>query len=218
LVTATAATLPAAAAFIQPQLMVQSLSTKPQFVRYPSQDLLLRSDNQGSVYLYVEQEEGAVLTVFDVTDPGHMKLLTSVSTEGHGPYDFVSPMGGSTELVAFRDGSGTAILDLRKARKPQMSAVRSAAAQVIEPLGSVGYLSSSIPQAQTVRIQSRNVQLIATGRRPRVLATLNGVTRELDRPETGTIFLLAKGRVTVIRRRDAERQYTMDQEITRHLN
>jgi hypothetical protein len=105
LVNTVALTLPAAAAFIQPKLMLQSLSTKPQFTQYTSQDLLLRTDEHGSMYLYVEQKEGAVLAIFDVTDPDHMKLTASVPIEGHGPYDFVQPIGGSAKLLAFRDGS-----------------------------------------------------------------------------------------------------------------
>jgi hypothetical protein len=218
LVSAAATTVPAAGAFIQPKLVIQSLSTKPQFAQYASQDLLLRTDQYGSIYLYVEQEEGTILAILDVTDPDHMKLTTSVPIEGHGAYDFVHPIGGSTELVAFRDGSGTAIIDFRKAKKPQMSVVHSVSDRAIEQLGTAGYLSSSIPQVHTVAIQPRDVQLLETGRRPRVLATLNGVTRQINRFETGTIFLLAKGKVIVIRRLDAERQYTMDQEIDRHLH
>jgi hypothetical protein len=218
LVSAAATTLPAAAAFFQPKLMVQSLSTNLEFAQNGSQDLLLRADDHGSTYLYVEQKQGAILAIFDVTDPDHMKLTTSVATEGHGAYDFVNPIGGSAELVAFRDGSGTAIIDFRKPKRPRISAVSAVTDQATEPLGTVGYLSSTIPQLHTVAIQSRDVQLIETGRRPRVLTTLKGVTRQVNRPETGTIFLLAKGKVTVIRQRDAERQYTMDQEINKHLN
>jgi len=111
--TFATSTLPAAV-FIQPKLIVQPLSTKPEFARNDSQDLLLRTDDQGSTSLYVEQGDGAILAVFDVTDPDH---------------------------------------------------------------------------------------------------TLTAVTRQINRPETGTVFLLTEGKVTVIRQRDAERQYTMDQEL-----
>jgi hypothetical protein len=45
----------------------------------------------------------------------------------------------------------------------------------------------------TVAIQSRDVQLVQPVVGPCVLATLNGVTRKVNRPETGTIFRLAKG-------------------------
>jgi hypothetical protein len=217
LVNAAATTLPAAV-FIQPKLIVQSLSSKPEFARNASQDLLLRADDQGSTYLYVEQGDGAILAVFDVTDPDHMKLTTSVAMEGHGAYDFVTPIGNSDELVSFRDGSGTAVVDFRKSKRPHLSAMKTASDGAIEPLGTAGYLSSSISQSHTAAPLSRDVQLVETGRSPHVLSTLTGVSRQVNRPETGTIFLLAEGKVTVIRQRDAERQYTMDQELKRHLN
>jgi hypothetical protein len=51
-----------------------------------------------------------------------------------------------------------------------------------------------------------------------VLTTLTGVTRQVNRPETGTIVLLAKGKITVVRQRDVERQYTMNQELKKHLH
>src|ERR1700726_3054517 len=77
--------------------IVQDLSTKPSFAQNTSQDLLLHDDNQGNTYLYVEQQQGALLTIFDVTDPGHMKLTASAPTEGHGAYDFVTPIGTAAD-------------------------------------------------------------------------------------------------------------------------
>jgi hypothetical protein len=217
LVNSAATSLPAAV-FTQPKLMVQNLSTKPEFAQNTSQDLLLRADEQGSTYLYVEQQNGTILEIFDVSDPAHMQLTTVVTLEGHGAYDFVTPIGGSAELVSFRNGSGTGVIDFHKPKKPHMSAVKTATDGATESLGTAGYLSSSIPQVHNVAAQSRDVQLIESNRGARVLTTLTGVTRQVNRPETGTIFLLAKGKVTVIRQRDVERQYTMDQELKKHLN
>ena len=53
---------------------------------------------------------------------------------------------------------------------------------------------------------------------PRTIATVANVTRQVNRAETGTIFLLGNGKVTVIRRIDAERSYAIDQELQRNLN
>ncbi len=100
--------------------IVQPLSNKPAFTENSSEDLLLRADEHGTAYLYVEQQQGALLTIFDVTDPNHIKLTAIVATEGHGAYDFVSPVGETSELVSFRDGSGTAVLDLHKAKAPRV--------------------------------------------------------------------------------------------------
>jgi hypothetical protein len=208
----TAATLPAAA-FLKPKLVVEELA--PQTT---SQDLLLHADDNGSAYLYVEQQQGALLAVFDVTDAAHIKLTASVPTEGHGAYDFVTPVGNTAELVSFRDGSGTALVDLRKPKAPRLSITTPNTAGIIETLGSSGYLSSSIPQSQPVSPPQRAVQLVESSRHPRVLTSLTSVSRQVERPATGTVFLLADGKVTVIRRLDAERQFDIDQIADRNLN
>ena len=199
-----------AAAFLRSKFVVQDLA--PQAI---SQDLLLHADNNGSAYLYVEQQQGALLAVYDVTDPAHIKLTVSVPTEAHGAYDFVTPIGNTAELVSFRDGSGTALVDLRNHKAPHFSATTPG---VIEPLGSSGYLSSSIPQIQPVSTPPRTVQLVEAGRHPRVLASLTNVTRQAERSSTGTVFLLADGKVTVVRRLDAERLYDMDQVADHNFN
>jgi hypothetical protein len=209
---AAAATLPASAlVFLKPKLLVQSLPGNSAIAHSSTQDILLRADGNGATYLYVEQQQGALLAVFDVTDPEHMKLVASVPTEARGAYDFLAPIG-TAEQIAFRDGSGTALLDLRKPKAPRLSA--STQARAIEPLGASGYLASSIPQSPiqaAPRTQPHDVQLVESGRHSHVLASLTGVTRQAERPETGTVFLLADGKVNIIRRLDAELQYEDNQ-------
>jgi len=220
LASAAATTLPAAT-FIQPKLIVGTLPTKPELAGDASQDLLLRAADNGSTYLYVEQQQGALLDVFDVTDPEHIKLIAARPTEGHGAYDFVAPIGATAELIAFRNGAGTATIDFGEPKSPSLSTNTAATPGVIEPLGSSGYLSSSVPQinsAQDAGTQPRDVELIETSRHPRVLASLTGVTRQAERPETGTVFLLAQGKVTVIRRPAVESQYETDQMLKRNMN
>jgi hypothetical protein len=209
-----AITLPATT-FLTPKLLVENLPTRSDLADNTSQDLLLRTDRYGSAFLYVEQQQGALLAVFDVTEPEHIKLAAAVSLPARAPYDFVAPVGSTAELIAFRDGSGTAIVDLRKPKSPSLSA--NPTNGLIEPLGSVGYLSSTVPQpqTQTVPLQPRNVQLIESSRHPRVLVSLTSVTRQAERTDTGTIFLLAEGKVIVIRRIEA-REYQMDQVLRRN--
>jgi hypothetical protein len=218
LLATSTGTLLQAATFIQQKLMMQPLSTEPQFARNASQDLLLRADGDGSTYLYVEQGDGAILTVFDVTDPTHMSLTASVATEGHGAYDFVAPIGNREELVAFRDGSGTAVVDFGTPEKPHLSVTKAASDGAIGLLDTPGYSSSPIPQAHTDTAQLRKVVVMENGHSPRVLSTLEDVRRQVTRPETGTTFLLAEGKVTVFRERDAERRYIMDQTVKDHMN
>jgi hypothetical protein len=75
-------------------------------------------DGDGSAYLYIEQQRGAQLSVFDVTDPSKIKLASSISLNVPGAFDFVRPLGGRAELVRFRENRGVAVLDLQKAKKP----------------------------------------------------------------------------------------------------
>ena len=85
----------------------------------------------------------------------------------------------------------------RRCAKPKASGLVGAfeeAKSLIEPLGSSGSLVSSIPQSQTAPLQPRDVQLVEAGDASRVLLSLTHVTRQTERLETGTIFLLAEGK------------------------
>jgi hypothetical protein len=201
---------------VKSNFIVQALSANPEFAQNTSQDLLLHNGNNGSTYLYVEQQQGAVLAVFDVTDPAHMKFTTSVHTQAHGTYNFIIPIGGSAELIAFRDGSGTAVLDLRKAKIPRMTSIEGSASIPTEILGTAGYLSLKQKTAPTASAQLRDIQLVETNQTPRLLTTVTGVTRQIARAETGTIFLLGEGKITVIRRMDAEREYAFQQALNKN--
>jgi hypothetical protein len=76
----------------------------------------VQADDNGSTFLYVEQQQGAMLSVYDVTNPGRIKLEASVPTGAHKSFDFVSAIGDS-ELIAFRDGSGSGVIDLHQATR-----------------------------------------------------------------------------------------------------
>jgi hypothetical protein len=209
-VFAQASTLP------KTDFIVQKLSMNPEFARNTNEDLLLHDGDDGSTYLYVEQQQGGVLTIFDVTNPDHMKLVKSVPTETRGSYDFVTPLGGSAELISFRDGSGTAVLDLRKAKTPRMTLIQGPASLPTEILGTVGYLSLKQHATPTASGQLRDIQLVETDQSPRLLTTVTGVTKQIARAETGTIFLLGEGKVTVIRRKDAEQEYAFQKALNQN--
>jgi hypothetical protein len=196
--------------------IVQALSTNPKFVGNTSEDLLLHDGDDGSTYLYVEQQQGSKLTIFDVTSPDHMKLVKSVPTETRGSYDFVTPLGGSAELISFRDGSGTAVLDLRNAKTPGVTLIEGPASLPTETLGTVGYLSLRQQAKPTAPAQLRDVQLVETSQSPRLPTTVNGVTKETSRAQTGTIFLLGEREITVIRRKDAEREYAFQKALSQN--
>src|ERR1700730_17438721 len=99
------------------ELVVMEARDLPEQAQLPGNSLFLHSNNAGSTYLYVEQQQGARLSVFDVTDPARIKLVVSMPLAAQGAFDFVRPLGHSAELVFFRDNQKQAVLDLRKAKR-----------------------------------------------------------------------------------------------------
>jgi hypothetical protein len=192
-------------AYVRQNLVVQPLAETKD-----AQDLLLHADDNGSTYLYVEQQQGALLSVYDVTDPAHPKLAAAVQVGAHGSYDFVSTIGDS-ELIAFRDGSGSAVIDLHKAKAPKLAMIEGQVGNATELLGDSGYLSSSFETAAPISsaaTQPRMVQVVETAAAaPRLVSTVDKVTRQVRRRETGTAFLLGENGVTAIREINTERAY-----------
>src|ERR1700734_2304554 len=92
-------------AYVKTNLVVQPIAATAG-----AQDLMLHGDDNGSTFLYVEQRQGSLLSVYDVTDPARIRLDASVETGARGSFDFVGAIGNS-ELVAFRDGSGNGVID-----------------------------------------------------------------------------------------------------------
>ena len=62
-------------------LVVMEARDLPEQAQLPGNSLFLHSDNAGHTYLYVEQQQGARLSIFDVTDPARIKLVVSTRLE-----------------------------------------------------------------------------------------------------------------------------------------
>jgi len=101
----------------------------------------VQADDNGSTFLYVEQQQGAMLSVYDFTNPGRIKLEASAPTGAHKSFDCVSAIGDS-ELIAFRDGSGSGAIDLHQAKGPKLAMIAGAAPTATEQLGDARYLAS----------------------------------------------------------------------------
>jgi hypothetical protein len=202
-------------AYVKTNLVVQPIAATTD-----AQDLMLHADDNGSTFLYVEQQQGALLSVYDVTDPAQIKLDASVETGARGSYNFVSAMGNS-ELIAFRDGSGSGVIDLRKAKAPKLSTIAGALPTATETLGDAGYLASSSQTGPATEpaVEPRSVQVVETAATaPLVVSTVASVTRQVARPETGTTFLLGQNGVTVIRQVAKERAYEQQLELWNTAN
>lgn len=126
------------------QLVIMQARDLPEQAELPGNSLFLHSDSAGSTYLYVEQRQGAHLSVFDVTDPARIKLVVSTPLAAEGAFDFVRPLGDNAELVYFRDGQKEAVLDLRKAKRPSFRVIPTVAdLGGAENLGASGLLVAS---------------------------------------------------------------------------
>jgi hypothetical protein len=196
-------------------LVVETTSSMHGLAGSDSQDILLHSDEAGSTYLYVEQRQGPLMTIFDVTDPAHITLAASVPMEVRGAFDFIAPVNSKYELISYRDGSGTAMIDLHKAKAPRMVVTGGTADAPTMMLGTSGYLAST-PQIRTVASTPQNIEVVETVDTPHLLITVANVVRQVTRLETGTTFLLNNEGITVVRRTDAEKQYVLDRELKSH--
>ncbi len=215
LVVASAALTSTAAAEIHSKsknLVVMEAQDLPEQAQTPGNSLFLHSDNAGGTYLYVEQLQGARLAVFDVTDPGRIKLVGSTRLTPEGAFDFVRPLGDRAELVYFRDGQKEAVLDLRKPGQPVMRMISNMTdSGAAESLGQSGLLVTGEAHnyVPAVAHDYRVVDISATY--PTPLATVKNVKHRVTNYETGTTFLLGSDGLTVVRRLRVENEYQVHQ-------
>src|SRR5258708_38573492 len=95
----------------------------PELARVPGEAMILHATGDGRTLLYVEQNHGARLAIFDVTDPASVKQEKTAQLETSGSFDFVSSFGDRAELVRFRNGPGEAVLNLHKAKVPTLTTI-----------------------------------------------------------------------------------------------
>ena len=191
-------------------LIVEGPSNLPEQAHAPGNSCFLYFDGNGSAYLYVEQQQGTRLSVFDVTDPSEIRLTSSIPLSVPGTFDFVRPLDGRAELVRFRDNLGVGILDLQKAKKPSIRMIESLFEPgSTEPLGEKAFLMINEPYNRFVRAVPRDYQVIdiSAPSDPVVLATVKQVKHKVVNRNTGTTFLLGGEGLTVIRRTSVESDY-----------
>jgi hypothetical protein len=194
------------------QLVIMEARDLPEQAQTPGDSLFLHSDNAGSTYLYVEQQQGARLTVFDVTDPARIKLVVSTRLEAEGAFDFVRPLGERAELVYFRNDQKEGVLDLRKSRRPVLRMISTETdLGPAESLGQSGLLVTSQVHNYVPAVAHDYQVVDIGGSYPTELATVNNVKHRVTNDETGTTFLLGGNGLTVVRRLNVENEYKMQQ-------
>ena len=190
------------------QLVVMEAPDLPEQAQTPGNSVFLHSNSTGSTYLYIEQQRGARLSVFDVTDPARIKLVVSTPLAAEGAFDFVRPLGYQAELVYFRDSRKEAVLDLRKAKRPVLRMVSTVTDLApAEALGESGFLVTSQAHMYTPAVAHDFQVIDVAASNPAELATVNGVKHRVTNDETGTTFLLGSNGLTVVRRLRIEDDY-----------
>jgi hypothetical protein len=140
------------------------------------------ADLDGRTLLYIEQNQGARLATFDVTDPVHIKGNGSVQLDASGPFDFISSLGNQAELVRFRQRQD-AVLDLPRMKDPQLKTVQGL----------------TLPAARDYQV----LDTVTAYELNRVF-DVNPVRAEISKADTGTIFMLTDNGLYVIRRPGVE--------------
>ena len=193
-------------------LVVMEARDLPEQAQTTGNSLFLHSDNAGGTYLYVEQQQGARLSVFDVTDPARIKLVVSTPLPAEGAFDFVRPLGDHAELLYFRDSQKEAVLDLRKTKRPVLRMISTVTDLApAETLGESGLLVTSQAHKYVPAV-ARDYQVVdIAASDPTQLATVKDVKHRVTNDETGTTFLLGSDGLTVVRRLGVEYDYKVHQ-------
>jgi hypothetical protein len=178
----------------------------PELARQPGDEMFLRDAIDGKTFLYVEQNHGAKLAAFDVTDPRHVKSDGSVQLGADGPFDFISPLAGEKELVRFRQDQGEAVLDFHKAGSPSLKQLPGLdSPRQLTLLGNVEFTVSgqtvpSLKATDKQPIGDYPVFDTSSLRGPVPVFEVKQVREELTKQDTGTTFLLTDGGLFLIRR------------------
>jgi hypothetical protein len=198
---------PAAYSRTSNNLIVAPPTDLPGLARQTGEAMLLHDTIDGRTHLYIEQNRGAQLAIFDVTDPSHVKGEGSAQIDAPGPFDFVSTLGDRAEVVRFRQGQGSAVLDLHKVNVPTLTKVQGLTLQgATEALDDDGFTVAS--QADSNARSAQDLQVVDTAN----LGDLNHafdvseVRQELTKHDTGTTFLLTQSGLYVVRRPAVERE------------
>ena len=165
-----------------------------ELARQEGEAMLLLDTIDGRTLLYIKQNQGARLTILDVTDPGHVKGEGSVQLDAPAPFDF-------------RQGRGSAVLDLHSVSAPTLTKVQGLTLQgATIVVGDDGFVVTT--QADSTPRSTRDFQAVDTaslGDAHRVF-DVKEVREELTKCDTGTIFLLTQSGLYEIRRPVVERQ------------
>jgi len=180
--------------------------------------MYLHDTNDGKAILYIEAQNGQQLTALDVTNPARIQRTAQTAIPAASVFDFVRSVGDEGVLIRYRNGAGVALLSLKYSKHPVLlnsSALENA--ETSEALGRTALLVTVSEAAMHPINDPRSYNVVDTSNpsQPEMLATIPAVQQRLAKSDTGTLFLLNKDGVTVVRRLrvEAEHQIELDQEM-----
>jgi hypothetical protein len=205
---ASIVTLQASASVRSKTIVVELPSDLPELAQGRSEAIFLHHTGHAQAILYLEKDQGRTLAILDVSDPAHIQAVGQVPIAAPSTYDSAQSLGNSVALIRYRDHSGFAVISFKNYKRPVLAAepqyLHSASAEADGPNGLV-LVSANGPSAPA-REPQYEVRSVSGSGGAAPLATIQKVIQRVDRPQTGTIFLLNDQGVTVVRCLDAERE------------
>ena len=198
-------------------IVIERPADLPQLVQQSGTAFYLNTDSgNGRAYLYVEQFGGQHIAVLDVTDLSRVKLVQVVNVSLRAPFEFGENLGDSFVMLRSRDNMKIAVLNIRSAKAPVVTGSECfQGLGRVTPIGQSAFLTNvrrSLPSAAL----SHDYQVVdlSDSSYPTVLYTAKSVTASITREETGTIFLLGSGGLTIVRHPKIEQEYEASQRFT----
>jgi hypothetical protein len=200
-------------------IVVESPVNLPALAQADAEAIYLHDTTDGSTFLYIEARNGRQLTTLDVTDPARIQRVAQTTIPAKSTFEFVRPIGDEGALIQYRNGSGVALINFTHYKHPVL--VNSSALQgtaTSEVLGQTALLITSNEATTRPFNDPRNYKVVDTSNQsqPGLLATIPEVKQRLAKSDTGTLFLLNKDGVTVVRRLRVEEEHRTELEQEAH--
>lgn len=194
-------------------IVVESPDNLPVLAQADPDAMYLRDTTDGRTFLYVEAQNGRQLTVLDVTDPAGIERSAQATIPANSAFDFVRSVGDEDALIQYRNGSGVALLNFKHYKRPVL--VNTPAfdnTDTSEALGQTALLVTSKEATIHPFSDPRNYKVVDTSKpaQPGMLAMIPEVKQRLSKSDTGTLFLLNKDGVTVVRRLRVEEEHQIE--------
>jgi hypothetical protein len=215
-VLAVTATVQASTKPHSSSIVIDSPADLPELAQRRSEAMYLHANGSGQAFLYLEQEQGKSLAILDISNPGSIREVGRVSLAVQSAYDFVQSLSHSAALIRYRDGSGFAVISFKKYKQPVL--VAAPALPNLANIQAFGhntllFASSNNPSSPSQDNQCEVID-VSNPAKLKSLVAIHGLKQRLERPDTGTLFLLGSDGLTVIRRPSIEEQYQYESTYT----